>query len=74
MCYIFTNKSSAEKHEILEQLYSNYAKLMYYIAYEILKDQFLAEDAVQTAFLKLEKNNSELIRFPVIKPRLLWLS
>jgi RNA polymerase sigma-70 factor (ECF subfamily) len=56
MSYIFTKESSCEKHEILEQLYLKYAKLMYYIAFEILNDKFLAEDVVHTAFLKLEKN------------------
>jgi hypothetical protein len=60
MRYIFTNEPSNEKHEVLEMLYTKYAKLMYYIAYEILKDQFLAEDAVQNAFLKLEKSKFKI--------------
>lgn len=54
----FRSKSNyKEKSIILEQLYRQYNKLMYHIAYGILKDHFLAEDAVQTAFLKLERSN-----------------
>lgn len=45
-----------EKNRILEQLYFKYSKLMYYVAYGILQDHFLAEDAVQSAFLKLKRN------------------
>jgi len=33
---------------------------MYHIALQILGDQFLAEDAIQTAFLKLEKNKFKI--------------
>lgn len=50
------DKNTDKKHEVLEQLFVKYNKLMYYTAYQILQDQYLAEDAVQTAFLKLEKN------------------
>lgn len=46
-----------EKHELLEQLYIQYAGLMFHTAYRILQDQYLSEDAVHTAFLRLEKNN-----------------
>jgi RNA polymerase sigma-70 factor, ECF subfamily len=44
------------KNELLEQLFIKYSKLMFYIADNILKDKHLAEDAVQKAFLKLEKS------------------
>lgn len=46
----------AQKHILLEQIYRQYSRLMYFIAYQILGDGYLAEDAVQTAFLKLERN------------------
>ncbi|MHB1313951.1 MAG: RNA polymerase sigma factor [Christensenellales bacterium] len=45
------------KEEVLEQLYKRYSKLMYCVAYDILRDHYLAEDAVQTTFYKLAKNN-----------------
>ncbi len=45
------------KIQVLEQLYVAYGKLMYHVSYGILHDSYLAEDAVQTAFMKLTKNN-----------------
>jgi len=44
---------SVNDHEKLEELYCNYKTVMLYTAYQVLKDQQLAEDAVQTAFLKV---------------------
>ena len=43
------------KSQLLEQLYTQYKRLMFHVSYEILHDPFLAEDAVQAAFLKLTK-------------------
>lgn len=37
-------------------MYALYGRLMFYIAYEILHDEQLAEDAVQEAFLRIAKN------------------
>jgi RNA polymerase sigma factor (sigma-70 family) len=37
------------------QVYSMYAKRLHYIAFQYTKDQFLAEDIVQEAFLKAYK-------------------
>lgn len=48
------------KSELLEQLYTQYRYLMYHIAYGILQDHSLAEDAVHAAFLKLAKNNYQI--------------
>lgn len=48
------------KSELLEQLYTKYRYLMYHVAYGILHDHCLAEDAVQAAFLKLSKNNYQI--------------
>lgn len=38
------------------QIYETYGKTMHYVANSILHDSYLAEDAVQTAFLKIAKN------------------
>lgn len=59
MVFVFNNdnETSIEKNKKLEQLYAKYAKLMFHVAFEILHDRYLAEDAVQTVFIKLEKNN-----------------
>lgn len=40
----------------LEQLYCKYHKLVYHIAYNILKDPHLAQDVVQSVFIKLIDN------------------
>lgn len=48
------------KNDILEQLYEKYKYLMYHISYDILKDNALAEDTVQSAFLKLTNTNFEI--------------
>ncbi len=36
-----------------EQIYTQYRKLMYYVAFKILNQEQDAEDAVHTAFLKI---------------------
>lgn len=38
---------------IAENLYTNYSIFMYKVAYSILKDQSLSEDAVQISFIKI---------------------
>ena len=47
--------SEDEKSRFI-RLYEQYRKLMHYVAREILKDDHLAEDAVQEAFLRIAKN------------------
>ncbi len=39
-----------------ELIYEQYGKLMFYIANQILKDNFLAEDAVHDSFIKIIEN------------------
>jgi RNA polymerase sigma-70 factor, ECF subfamily len=48
---------SKEKNELLEKLFIKYSKLMHFVAFDILKDKYLAEDAVQKSFLKLKRSN-----------------
>ena len=42
-----------EEKDKFEQLYINYKKLIYSIAFEYMNNSFLAEDAVHNSFLKL---------------------
>ena len=49
-----------EEQEKFDQLYNAYSKLMYYIAFDVLKDEGLAQDAVQDAFVRLLKNIRKL--------------
>lgn len=45
-----------EEKSKFTQLYDRYRGLMFYVAREILKDEGLAEDAVQEAFIRLAKH------------------
>lgn len=45
-----------EDKSTFESAYKAYRKLLHYIAYTILKDSYLAEDAVQDAFFSLARN------------------
>ncbi len=38
------------------ELYEKYSRLMVYVAKEIIKDDYMAEDAVQEAFIRIAKN------------------
>ena len=49
----FSSESDREKFDLIFKKYKN---LMLYKANEILKDQYLAEDAVSDAFLRIYKN------------------
>ncbi len=39
--------------ELFEKIYNKYEKQMFYIANEVLKDEYLAEDACQIAFTRI---------------------
>ncbi len=52
--YLSALETQEEKTKF-EQLYQHYRKLMKYIAFNILHDEYLAEDAVHDSFLKLLK-------------------
>ncbi|MFQ9515850.1 MAG: RNA polymerase sigma factor [Eubacterium sp.] len=43
-----------------EKLYYRYKNLMYYIAFQVLKDERDSEDAVQEAFLRIAKNMDKI--------------
>ncbi len=51
---------AAAQKESFEELYTTYQSAMYRIAYAILRDEGLAEDAVQQTFLKILKEFSRL--------------
>lgn len=57
MFHIFTNNARNDKHALLEKLYLQYRNLMFHIAFKILNDHGLAEDAVHAAFIKLAKSS-----------------
>ena len=49
-----------EEQEKFDQLYNAYSKLMYYIAFDVLKDEGFAQDAVQEAFINISKSFSKI--------------
>lgn len=54
-CGIMHSKRASIK--FIENIYKLYEQKMYHVAYSILHDEGLAEDAVQEAFIKLMKHN-----------------
>jgi len=50
-------------------LYEQYRHLMFYIAYDILKDEGLSEDALQEAFLRIAKNFHKVGEIPCPRTR-----
>ena len=51
----FTNE------DIIDALYRLYEQSMYYEAYKILHDEYLAEDAVHEAFLRFIRNRNKIV-------------
>ncbi len=51
---------SPEEKKAFEKLYKEYLDIMYNNAYKILKDKYLAEDAVHNAFLSLIKSSKKI--------------
>lgn len=56
MLLFLTMLDTAEEQSKFALLYEKYRYLMWYVAKDILKDQDLAEDAVQEAFLSLTRH------------------
>ncbi len=55
MLFYLSLLDTEEEKSKFEQLYYQYRKLMYLCAWEVLRDEQLAEDAVHEAFIKLTK-------------------
>ncbi|NLZ54121.1 MAG: RNA polymerase sigma factor [Thermoanaerobacteraceae bacterium] len=56
MMLLFTTIENDYSRDKLELLYCKYHKFVYHIAYSILKDCHLAQDVVQSVFIKLIDN------------------
>lgn len=52
--------NSDEEISKFEKIYIKYKQIMFYVANKILRDEFLAEDAVHIAFLKIIDNLSKV--------------
>lgn len=54
---IYLNLLDTEQEKSkFEQIYNYYRHIMFYVAKSILKDDYLSEDAVHNAFIKIAKN------------------
>lgn len=62
----FTDNASCE---IFEKMYVSYAKLLFYIANDILKDEMTAEDAVHDAFVRIAKNIDKFKGFDEVRQK-----
>ncbi len=58
--FYLTLLDTAEEKNTFTDLYLKYRDAMYNCAYKILKDSYLAEDAVHNAFLALTKNINKI--------------
>lgn len=56
MLFFLAVTSNVSERSKLEDLYKRHGSLMYKVAYKILHDEFLAQDAVHEAFLRISKN------------------
>lgn len=57
--FLPNERKKDSKTEILRQLFEKYSQLMYYTAFDILHESFLAEDSVHAACSKLAKSIME---------------
>lgn len=58
--FYLTLLDTAEEKVLFTDLYMKYRDTMYNCAYKILKDNYLAEDAVHNAFVSLTKNLNKI--------------
>jgi len=73
MLIILAGIHNKENHSKLEALYEEYASWMFKIAYRILNDEHLAQDAVQEAFINISKNLEKIIEFDCNKIKALFV-
>lgn len=67
---IYLTLIESSRHKILfEQIYHDYRSSMFRIAARILRDEYLAEDAVSEAFLLIAKNISKISTLSCDKQR-----
>lgn len=73
MLSIFAAIRNKENRSRLEALYQEHASLMYKVAKRILKDEYLAQDAVQEAFIHILNNVEKITKTDCNKMRSLFV-
>lgn len=64
MITIYLSLIDSENDKIkFQEIYEKYKKQMWYVANDILNDNYLAEDAVHDAFIGIAKNFSKIRSF-----------
>lgn len=72
----FADIETDDDKDMVIDLYNKYKNLMYKVSYDILRDKSLAEDAVQSSFIKIIKSLQKInkISGPKIKNYLVIIS
>lgn len=60
--FIFATIKNEKKRGKLEELYIAQASSMYKVAYRILDDEYLAQDAVHEAFINISNNFEKIMQ------------
>lgn len=61
MIALYLSLVDENQKDKFEKVYYKYKDLMFYIAYEVLRNERDAEDAVQEGFLRIAKNISKIL-------------
>jgi len=69
----FSSLNNQDNYNKLSNFYQDYASLMYKVAKRILNDEYLAQDAVQEAFLVIYNNYEKIIQIDKNKIRSLLI-
>ena len=66
---LFLIFDTEEEKQLAIMLYEKYSKFMFKVAFDILNNNYAAEDALQQAFIKISKNLDKIDKFNEIKTR-----
>lgn len=69
MFFYLTMIENSSDQTKFEELYLTYKKTMFYVATDILKDAYLAEDAVHQAFIRIIENLDKINQIDCHKTR-----
>ena len=60
---LFLIFDTEEEKQLAIMLYEKYSKFMFKVAFDILNNNYAAEDALQQAFIKISKNLDKIDKF-----------
>ncbi|MEG2057716.1 MAG: sigma-70 family RNA polymerase sigma factor [Romboutsia sp.] len=59
LIYLSMLDTDEDKYKF-ENLYNKYKQIMFYVANQVLKDEYMSEDAVHLAFIRIAKNTNKI--------------